>query len=129
MKLPPWPGRSLAKGLDPFARANFINYSISAPPAPGAAYARARLGYAENGPVTSLFRTSRQEAYWTEIPSNSPTDPFAFASETTNHLSCSTPCTVTIPAIPGRVLYYVIDRLNSSGAVISTSPRAAAMIP
>jgi len=46
-------------------------------------------------------------------------DPFAFASETQTWATCSSSCTVQIPAYAGRVLYYVIDRKFSNGMVVT----------
>jgi hypothetical protein len=122
MKLPPWPGGTYGDQDDPAKRADFIRYPVTVPPSAGATYARARFGYAENGPVTSFFCTSRQEACSTDIPTASPTDLYSFVSEATAHQACSSKCTLVIPAVSGRMLYYVIDRLNSSGTVVSTSP-------
>jgi hypothetical protein len=38
------------------------------------------------------------------------------------HQPCTSNCTLVIPAVSGRMLYYVIDRLNSAGTVLSTTP-------
>ena len=122
MKLPPWPNLDHDRGT-------FIPVPVSLPPAPGAQYARARFGYAEYGPATSFFCTSRQEACSTDIPTAASGDPYSFLSEPVSHLNCSARCTVSIPAVPGRVLYYVIDRLNAAGAVLSSSPLRAVAIP
>lgn len=77
---------------------------------------RIRFGYMENGPAASLFCMTRQEACATD---GSGANPFVWASETQHWVACSSGCTVNIPAVPGRVLYYVIDRQNGSN--ISTS--------
>jgi hypothetical protein len=122
MKLPPWPGGTYGQQDDPAKRADFIRYQVAVPPAPGAAYARARFGYAENGPVSSFLCTSRGEACSTDIPTASPTDLYSFMSQATSHQACTSNCKLVIPAVSGRMLYYVIDRLNSAGIVIATSP-------
>jgi hypothetical protein len=45
--------------------------------------------------------------------------PFAFAqTDTLTPTPCSAGCSLSIPAISGRVLYYVIERLGASGAVV-----------
>jgi len=128
MKLPPWPGGTFAQQDDPAKRADFIRYQVMVAPAPGATYARARFGYAENGPVTSFFCTSRREACSTDIPTATPTDLFAWVSQPVTRQVCTSTCTLVIPAVSGRMLYYVIDRLNAAGTVISTSPLTAASI-
>jgi hypothetical protein len=122
MKLPPWPGGTYGEQDDPAKRADFIRYPVSLAPAAGATYARARFGYAENGPATSFFCTSRQEACSTDIPVASPADLFSWISQVSTHQPCTSNCTLVIPAVSGRMLYYVIDRLNSAGTVVSTSP-------
>lgn len=122
MKLPPWPGGTYGEQDDPKKRLNFICYQVSVPGAPGAAYVRARFGYAENGPASSFFCTSRQEACSTDIPTASPTDLYSYVSEASTHQACTSNCKIVIPAVSGRMLYYVVDRLNSAGTVISTSP-------
>jgi hypothetical protein len=82
--------------------------------------ARIRFGYAENGtPSTStLYCTSRADGC---VVSTSYT-PFAFLSESNGYVSCSSGCSFSIPAIPGRMLYYVIDRYNSTSGRKASSP-------
>jgi len=36
-----------------------------------------------------------------------------------NWTPCTAPCVATIPAVSGRVLYYVIDRKLPSGSILS----------
>jgi hypothetical protein len=129
MKLPPWPGGTYGDQDDPAKRADFIRYQVSLPSAPGATYARARFGYAENGPVASLFCSSRQEACSTDIPTATPTDLYSFVSESVSHQACTSGCKLVIPAVSGRSLYYVVDRLNAAGTVVSTSPLNVTVIP
>ena len=125
MKLPPWPGGE--SGLDSLTRTEFVPVQRALPGGQGA-YARARFGYAENGPPTSFYCTSRQEACSTEIPSAAAADPYSYLSEAVTRLGCNTGCKITIPAVPGRVLYFVIDRLDGSGNILSTSPLEAIAI-
>jgi hypothetical protein len=127
MKLPPWPGGANLQD-DAAMRADFIRYQVTVPSAPGTTYVRARFGYAENGPVSSFFCSSRQEACSTDIPTATPTDLFSYVSEAVTHQACTSNCKLVIPAVSGRVLYYVVDRLNAAGTVVSTSPLTAAVI-
>ena len=46
-------------------------------------------------------------------------DPFAFASEPQSWTPCSTACTVNVPALSNRTLYYVVDRQLSGGSVVT----------
>jgi hypothetical protein len=45
--------------------------------------------------------------------------------------SCAngTICTITIPSLPNRLLYYVVDRLDGSGAVVTTSAMQVVAVP
>jgi hypothetical protein len=96
---------------------------VTVNPAPGAARVRIRFGYAENGAPSSFYCTTRKEACTTSGA------PFAYASETQTDAICATGCTVNIPAIAGRVVYYEIDRLDASGNLVSASPLQTAAIP
>jgi len=122
LKLPPWPDGTYRERDDFAKRADFIRYPVSIAPAVGATYARARFGYAENGPPTSFFCTSRQEACSTDIPTETPTDLYSWVSQAVTHQSCYSNCTLATPAVSGRILYYVVDRLNATGSVVTTSP-------
>lgn len=117
VKLPPWPG------LDSANRSGFVQVPVTVNPAPGAARVRIRFGYAENGAPSSFYCTTRKEACTTSGA------PFAYASETQTDAICATGCTVNIPAIAGRVVYYEIDRLDASGNLVSASPLQTAAIP
>ena len=66
---------------------------------------RIRFGY-----DTNLYCTSRQDACSTGAANN---DPFAWVSEAVNWTTCDNGCSVTIPAIGNRVLYYVVDRKDT----------------
>ena len=122
MKLPPWP---VAPSRDSVNRTTFVNLSRQIKASADMVYARARFGYAENGPPSSFFCTTRGEACSTEIPSGSATDPYSFVGESTTHVGCSAGCTITIPTIPGRVVYFVLDYLSAGGTVIYSTPMEA----
>jgi hypothetical protein len=54
------------------------------------------------------------------------TDTYAWLSENPMWQDCTNGCTLNIPAISGRVLYYVIDR-NAAGRVTSSSLQCLAV--
>jgi hypothetical protein len=110
MKLPPWPA---ADGVN---RSTFINVSVTVAAVSGATTARARFGYAENGPAANLYCTSRKETCTTSG------SPFVWLSEPQVLQSCYSGCTIEVPAIAGRVVYYQIDWMDSTGHVLSSSP-------
>ena len=119
IKLPPFPT------ADTINHADYIPIQINAGPGAGVA-ARVKFGYAENGPPSSFFCTSRGEACVTDTM----VGPFAFAqSDSLTPAPCSTDsrqrrfdrsgCTLTIPAISGRVVYYQLERLDAAGHVVA----------
>jgi hypothetical protein len=116
-KLPPWPG------TDTVARNTFINVDRTLNQVPDAPKARVRFGYAENGAPEEFFCSTRREAC---VAAGSP---YSFLSEAPTGQDCSAGCSVSIPAIPGRVLYYQVERLASDGTVVSAEPIQAVAIP
>jgi hypothetical protein len=111
-------------------RTTFIPITLNYQGSPGASNIRARFGYAENG--GSLLRcTAYQVECTTEIPVASPSDPFGFTNETVTRQNCAinAACTITIPALPNRMLYYVVDRLDNSGNVVASFPKQVIAVP
>jgi hypothetical protein len=116
--------------VDNVNRATFVPISVNYQGVPSASNIRARFGYAENG--GDLLRcTPYGQDCSTEIPSGSPGDPFSFTNEVATRQACvsGTNCTVTIPSLANRILYYVVDWLNSSGGVVQTGPMQAIAVP
>jgi hypothetical protein len=120
MALPPFPQ------FDGILRQNFVPLAFEVPGGAGpwnAPNARIRFGYAENGPAGSFFCTSRQEECSTEGA------PFAYTKTDSRTLqNCPIGCTISVPAISGRVLYYKIDWLDNQGNVVASSPSQAWLI-
>jgi len=101
-KLPPFPGGSS------IPRNTFINLPVLVPA--GAAYAEIKFGYMENGGAPSSFCTSRQDVCTTSG------SPFVYPSVDSRTLtSCASGCTLHIPAIAGRAVYYSIGS-SANGA-------------
>jgi hypothetical protein len=116
MKLPPWP---LEDGI---SRNRFFKLRETVGPYPEAPSARIRFGYAENGPAESFFCTSRQESCVTD----SAQEPFAYAlTDNLTPVACAAGCSMEVPVIPGRVVYYRIERLDGDGNVLFTGPTKA----
>jgi len=111
-------------------RTNFIPIGVTYQGVPFATNLRARFGYAENG-GDLLQCTPYGQDCSTEIPSGSPNDPFSFTNEAVTRQACANgaSCTITIPSLPNRILYYVVDRLDSNGNVLQTSPLQAVAVP
>ncbi|HEY6393407.1 MAG TPA: hypothetical protein VIX89_19145, partial [Bryobacteraceae bacterium] len=115
---------------DSMNRTSLVPVTLNYQGSPGASNIRARFGYAENG--GSLLRcTAYQVECTTEIPSASPGDPYGFTNETVTRQNCAIndACTITIPAISNRMLYYIVDRLDSSGNVVASFPMQVVAVP
>jgi hypothetical protein len=123
-KIPP------AFPVDSVNRTSFVPVTLTYHGVSFASNIRARFGYLENG--GDLLRcTAYGQDCSTEIPSATAGDPYSFTNETVTRQSCGSgaTCTVTIPSLPNRVLYYVIDRLDGSGNVVASTPLAAVAVP
>jgi hypothetical protein len=102
-KLPPLPSDAEQPGND------FQLVTVNFGPNSNLNSARVRFGYAENGHPSLFYCTTRHESCSTTTDSSMP---FAYESEGPGWQSCSAGCTIQVPALPGRVLYYAIDRRN-----------------
>ena len=87
---------------------------------------RIEFGYQEFGAPGILACTSRGEDCFT--PATATRTDLLYASETQSHTSCGSGCTVNVPALPGRVLYYRIHRKNAAG-VESVGPVQMSAVP
>jgi hypothetical protein len=88
------------------------------------------FGYAENGDPGSFYCTSRQESCVAVSGAISPSTPFFYEqSETYSGAACSAGCTVAIPALSQRVLYYRWKYRDAFGKVIATSDIRATATP
>jgi hypothetical protein len=111
-------------------RTTFVPVSVTVQGVSFASNIRARFGYLENG--GDLLRcTAYAQDCSTEIPSGSASDPYSFTNEGVTRQGCGNGamCVVTIPGLPNRALYYVVDRLDSSGNVVTSSPMQVVAVP
>jgi hypothetical protein len=96
---------------------DYVTETITVPASGGATHARIKFGYADYSGDTSTFNcTSRDEACVTD----ESLAPFAFVGDSLTAKSCSSGCSIGVPAIPGRVMQYKIEYL-SGGSVVSSS--------
>jgi hypothetical protein len=92
--------------------------------------ARVRFGYAENGPPSAFYCAYNRKEACINDPLATATSPYFFASESGQSVvNCASGCTLTIPAIPGRVVYYAIDRVDGGGNVIDAGQAQVALVP
>jgi hypothetical protein len=124
-KLPPFPRSTKATG----GGSTFQPVSVTLGASASMDLARVRFGYAENGgnPAT-FYCTPRQEDCSTTANAGA-SSPFAFESESPVWTSCSGGCSITVPALSGRIVYYVIDRKNSTTGTVETSGMMTAVNP
>ena len=124
-KLPPFPRTTRATGRGSTVQPVAVTLGANS----GMDLARIRFGYAENGgDPTKFYCTSRQEDCSTTVGATAAS-PFAFESEGPVWTSCAGGCTITIPALPGRIVYYVVDRKNSGSGALETSEMKTAVNP
>jgi hypothetical protein len=124
LRLSPFPGS------DHVDRSKFVSVPVVFRKGTEAAYFRVRFGYAENGP-SLLCCTPYQSECTSETSKSAPQDPYSFINEKVTRQSCAAgdSCTLSIPAISNRMLYYVVDRLDSRGAIINSDPMQVVAVP
>jgi len=121
-KMPPFPP------VDSVARSAFVAVPVTLHPPAGLAVnnAIAQFGYQEYG-GNCTTRADACIAKAAAIPSGNA--PFLFTSENPSGVACSTGCTVTIPAISQRVLYYKVEYRNASNNILSVTPTQVLVTP
>jgi hypothetical protein len=124
--LPPYPNS------DGVSRNTFIPISVAIQPPPGLPVQSAvvEFGYVENGDAANYYCTSRQETCVATAAAVNLNSPFAFEqTETYVPAPCSAGCTIAIPALPQRALYYRWKYIGSTGQVIETSQTHVVLTP
>ncbi len=122
--VPPYPAS------DSISRNTFIPMEVKIPPRGTGSEVIVEFGYAENGDAGSFFCTSRQETCVAASSSVAQASPFYFAhSETYSGVACESGCTVAIPALSQRVLYYRWKQLDAVGNVVAVSDTKAIVTP
>ena len=104
-KLPPFPQPD---GVD---RSTFVGVPVAVPAAP----LRADNAAVEFGYDASLRCTSRQETCVAASASIDQAKPFYWAGETFSGVECASGCTIPIPAISQRVIYYRVKYRSEGG--------------
>ena len=109
---------------DSVNRTHYVPVSVSIPAKPGVDNAVIEFGYAESGDPAAYYCTARQEACVAQNSTINSRTPFYFAATEAGSITgmpCRTGCTITIPAVPGRVVYYRVDARDGSGKVMLQS--------
>jgi hypothetical protein len=126
-----------SQNWDTVARDSFeqIPIKLTAPVGLSVTNAVVDFGYLESGPLattTNYYCTSRQEkcvAGTTVSPYAFPTDGTAGVDSGLTGTACSSTCTISLPAVPGRMLYYQVRYRNSSNATVSTAAQQIIIVP
>jgi hypothetical protein len=115
LKLPPSPPR------DSIKRTTWMPYPVTLPARPGEV--AVKFGYLEHGTSSQYHCTTRQEACLAVTSTITEATPFVWehavaGSDQTPGLTCTSGCTIPIPAVSGRVLYYeAFDVDTATGAL------------
>ncbi|MGA3039332.1 MAG: hypothetical protein ABSF54_00930 [Bryobacteraceae bacterium] len=99
---------------------------------PGTDNAIVEFGYQEYGAPQRINCTTRNDACITASTASTVppvNQPFYFASENPAGAPCATGCTITVPAISQRVLYYQVKYRDASNKVLETDPPSALVVP
>jgi hypothetical protein len=129
-KLPCYPGAAGCPS-DAFNRGEFIPMSINIPAHTGVETALVEFGYQEYGPPSSFNCTTRNDsclAATSSISGPPYSSPFYFISEQPAGIACSTGCTIVIPAISQRMLFYRVAYLKG-GKAFGTSGTSVVNVP
>ena len=119
---------------DSVARGTFVPWPVRVSPPAGLDVNNAviEFGYQEYGAPQAINCTTRNDAcITTSTASTVPpgNQPFYFASENPAGASCASGCTITIPAISQRILYYQIQYRSADNTVLYTGPPIADLVP
>ena len=129
-KLPPFPAAGSTR------RDTFVPVEVRFGGLARASTAIVEFGYAENGDPNAYYCTSRREACVAQSYAIDKQQPFYYAVTEAN-LVTGTPvtcsllgnCTITIPALPGRVVYYRLIYRDHSGNAIGNPVVGASVVP
>lgn len=115
--------------LDSWDRTRYIPMQIGVRAFPGANQAAIEFGYAKYGNPSSgqYYCMDRLDACRTKA---TPTDtnPFDFGVETVSATSCTSGCTIDVPVVGNRILYYRVKYYNS-GSLVSTGAQQVMVTP
>jgi hypothetical protein len=117
---------------DSIARGTFVPMTVKLSPPAGLSVNNAIVdfGYQEYGAPQLLNCTTRNDACIaaaSAVPSGN--QPFYFASENPAGVPCASGCTIAIPAISQRILYYQVKYRAANNAVLAADPVTSVVVP
>jgi hypothetical protein len=119
-KLPPFPQ------ADVIDRSDFVpmTVSVSSSSIPATNNVLVEFGYAENGGIEDYFCTSRREACAKGAQAG-----YGMIGDSISGVPCTGSCSVAIPAVPGRVLYYRVVYRDSQNRTLTFSTPGVVLVP
>jgi hypothetical protein len=126
LQQPPYPA------ADSINRGTFVPVTVTlTPPAGiGANNAIVEFGYQEYGAPQLINCTTRNDAcIATASTVTQGNQPFYFASENPAGAACAAGCTITIPAISQRILYYRVEYRAANNSVLAAGPLTSVVVP
>jgi hypothetical protein len=88
------------------------------------------FGYQEYGAPQFIDCTTRNDACIATASTVTPgNQPYYFASENPAGAACGSGCTITVPAISQRILYYRVEYRTASNAVLAAGPLTSVVVP
>jgi hypothetical protein len=130
-KIPPYPP------VDSVVRSTFqpIPVKLNPPTGAGVNNAVIQFGYSENGPADQYYCTSRREACIANA-ATVPAVPYLFPSEGAGGsitgvagMPCANGCTIAVPAISQRVLYYRVLYRDGANRVVASGKTEMVTVP
>ena len=124
-KVPPYPPE------DSVNRGAFVSVPVSLKPPAGLGVNNAMIefGYAENGAPGDFYCTTRKEACIVTASAVDPAAPFQYASESIPGVPCAGGCTIALPAVSKRVLYYRVKYRDAGATVLAASALQVVAVP
>ena len=125
VKVPPYPEE------DSVNRSSFVRIPVTLKPPTGLGVANAVIdfGYVENGQPTDFYCTSRKEGCIVSAAAVDPANPFSFASGNPAGVACSNGCTIELPGLSRRVVYYRVRYRDAANQSLATSALQVAIVP
>jgi hypothetical protein len=117
---------------DSVVRGTFVPVPLTLKPPAGMAVNNAivQFGYQEYGAPQSIDCTTRNDAcIATASTVTQGNQPYYFASENPAGAACSSGCTITVPAISQRILYYRVQYRAANNAVLAVGPVTSVVVP
>jgi hypothetical protein len=112
-RVPPWPG------YDSVRRDAYVQTPIQ--PGSGAPLAEIRFGYEENGAISQFFCMPREEACVTKASPDAVLPFNWIVADGHSGSACASGCTIQVPAISGRVLWW--QEFTSADNGVTWMPR------